>query len=70
MVSINKFAQAIERVGFVARQFTLWVVLEELFDSEQEPDFGEQAIMICFLGYTLYFAPAFRKCTIYTISLY
>jgi hypothetical protein len=49
MVGVNKLAQAIERVGFVAHQFALWVVLEEWFNSEQEPDFGEQAIMVCFL---------------------
>jgi hypothetical protein len=28
MVGVNKLAQAIERVGFVARQFALWVVPE------------------------------------------
>jgi hypothetical protein len=38
----------------VARQFTLWVVLEEWFNSEQEPDFGEQAIMVCFLFVVTY----------------
>jgi hypothetical protein len=54
MVGVNKLAQAIERVGFVARQFTLWVVLEEWFNSEQEPDFGEQAIVVCFLFVVTY----------------
>jgi hypothetical protein len=61
MVGINKLAQAIERVGFVPCQFTLWVVPEEWFNSEQEPDFGEQAIVVCFFGYTLRFAPGYRK---------
>jgi hypothetical protein len=54
MVNVNKLAQAIERVGFVARQFALWVVLEEWFNSEQEPDFGEQAIVVCFLFVVTY----------------
>jgi hypothetical protein len=54
MVSVNKLAQAIERVGFVARQFALWVVLEEWFNSKQEPNFGEQAIVICFLFVVTY----------------
>jgi hypothetical protein len=49
MVGVNKLAQAIESVGFVACQFILWVVPEEWFNSEQEPDFGEQAIVVCFL---------------------
>jgi hypothetical protein len=49
MVGVNKLAQAIERVGFVACQFALWVVLEEWFNSEQEPNFGEQVIVVCFL---------------------
>jgi hypothetical protein len=67
MVGVNKLAQVIERVGFVARQFTLWMVPEEWFNSEQEPDFGEQAIVVCFLGYTLRFALAIGKCTVYTM---
>jgi hypothetical protein len=67
MVGVNKLAQAIERVGFVAHQFALWVVPEEWFNSEQEPDFGEQAIMVCFLGYTLRFAPAVGKRTVFTV---
>jgi hypothetical protein len=67
MVGINKLAQNIERVGFVARQFTLWVVLEDWFNSEQEPNFGDQAIMVYFLGYTLLFAPAIVKCIVYTM---
>jgi hypothetical protein len=46
MVGVNKLAQA---MGFVACQFALWVVPEEWFNSEQEPDFGEQAIVVCFL---------------------
>jgi hypothetical protein len=67
MIDVNKLAQAIERVGFVAHQFTLWVVPEEWFNSKQEPDFGEQAIMVYFLGYTLRFAPAIGKRTVYTV---
>jgi hypothetical protein len=57
MVGVNKLA-TIERVGFVACQFALWIVPEKWFNSEQEPDFGEQAIVVCFLGYTLHFAPS------------
>jgi hypothetical protein len=41
-------------VGFVACQFALWVVPEEWFNSEQEPDFGEQAIVVCFLFVIMY----------------
>jgi hypothetical protein len=67
LVGVNKLAQAIKRVGFVARQFALWVVPEKWFNSEEEPDVGEQAIMVCFLGYTLCFAPAIGKCTVYTV---
>jgi hypothetical protein len=67
MISVNELAQAIERLGFVARQFALWVVPEEWFNSEREPNFGEQAIVVCFLGYTLHFAPAIRKCTVYIV---
>jgi hypothetical protein len=54
MVGVNKLAQAIERVGFMACQFALWVVLEEWFNSEQEPDFGVQAIMVCFFFVVMY----------------
>jgi hypothetical protein len=51
MVGVNKLAQAIERVGC---QFALWVVPEKWFNSEQEPDFGEQAIVVCFLFVVTY----------------
>jgi hypothetical protein len=43
MVGVNKLEQAIERVDFIARQFALWAVPEEWFNSEQKPDFGVQA---------------------------
>ena len=48
MEGVNKLTLAIERVGFVARQFALWVVPRDWFISDMKPDFGEEGLVVCF----------------------
>jgi hypothetical protein len=41
---VAKLSLAIERVGFVARQFALWVIPIIWWEAKKEPDISEEAI--------------------------
>jgi hypothetical protein len=45
---VAKLSLAIERVGFVASQFALWVIPVIWWEAEEEPDISEEAIQVCF----------------------
>jgi hypothetical protein len=43
---VTKLNLAIERVGFVACQFALWVIPSSWWEAEKEPDFTEESIQV------------------------
>jgi hypothetical protein len=43
---VTKLNLAIEKVGFVARQFALWVIPSSWWEAEKEPDFTEESIQV------------------------
>jgi hypothetical protein len=45
---VAKLSLAIERVGFVARQFALWVIPVIWLEAEEEPDISKEAIQVYF----------------------
>jgi hypothetical protein len=50
---VAKLNVAIERVGFVARQFALWVIPISWWEAETEPDMTEEAVQVSFSFYGL-----------------
>jgi hypothetical protein len=43
---VTKLNLAIERVGFVAHQFVLWVIPSSWWEARKEPDFTEKSIQV------------------------
>jgi hypothetical protein len=50
---VAKLNMAIERVGFVAHQFELWVIPISWWEAETEPDMTEEAVQVSFSFYGL-----------------
>jgi hypothetical protein len=46
MVGVAKLNAAIEKIGFVNRQFAVWVIPKVWWEAEEEPDFGESAVLV------------------------
>jgi hypothetical protein len=46
---VVKLTTVIERVGFVARQFALWVIPTIWWEAVNEPDIGTESMQVSFL---------------------
>jgi hypothetical protein len=54
LVSVAKLNVAIERVGFVACQFALWVIPISWWEAEIKPDMTEEAVQVSLSFYGLW----------------